>query len=219
MKILVIADEESKSLWDYYTPDKLEGVELIISCGDLSAAYLEFLVTMASCPLLYVPGNHDDKYVSSPPEGCINIDGRMYKYKGIRIFGLGGSMKYKDGPYMYTESQMRRRIWRSKSSFLINGGFDILVTHAPARGYGDMSDLPHKGYECLNTLLGICHPSYMLHGHVHAAYMSGFKRETPHPSGTVIINAYDKYIFDFNENSRHTIRRMLLFRNLLGRFI
>lgn len=30
MKILAVADEECKALWDYFTPDKLEGVELII---------------------------------------------------------------------------------------------------------------------------------------------------------------------------------------------
>lgn len=50
MKILAVADIESKSLWDYYTPDKLSGVELMISCGDLSPKYLEFLVTMGNCP-------------------------------------------------------------------------------------------------------------------------------------------------------------------------
>ena len=52
MKILAIADQESRSLWDYYTPDKLEGVDLIISCGDLSPRFLEFLVTLGNVPLL-----------------------------------------------------------------------------------------------------------------------------------------------------------------------
>ena len=47
MKILAVADEECKALWDYFTPDKLEGVELIIACGDLSRHYLEYLATMA----------------------------------------------------------------------------------------------------------------------------------------------------------------------------
>lgn len=49
MKILAVADEECKALWDYFTPDKLEGVELIIACGDLSRHYLEYLATMAPC--------------------------------------------------------------------------------------------------------------------------------------------------------------------------
>ena len=43
MKILVIADEEVKSLWDYYDREKTKDVDLIISCGDLKPQYLEFL--------------------------------------------------------------------------------------------------------------------------------------------------------------------------------
>ena len=69
MKILAIADEECKALWDYFTPDKLEGVELIIACGDLSRHYLEYLATMAPMPVLYVHGNHDESYDLLPPQG------------------------------------------------------------------------------------------------------------------------------------------------------
>ena len=36
LKILVISDEESVSLWDYFDKSKLEGIDLIISCGDLA---------------------------------------------------------------------------------------------------------------------------------------------------------------------------------------
>ena len=207
MKILAIADEESKALWDYFTPDKHDGVGLIISCGDLSAAYLEFLVTMGSCPVLYVPGNHDQAYVSRPPEGCVNIDGRVYNYNGIRILGLGGSLEYKAGHYMYTEGMMRLRLMKTYPWVLMNGGVDIVVTHAPPRGWGDLEDLPHRGFECFNRMLYLYRPVYMLHGHVHASYMSGFKRERRHPSGAVIINAYDRYIFDFKENDKNQSRK------------
>lgn len=37
MKILLLADEESKYLWDYFEKEKLDGIDLIISCGDLKA--------------------------------------------------------------------------------------------------------------------------------------------------------------------------------------
>ena len=198
MRILAVADEESRSLWDHYSPEKLEGIDLIISCGDLSAEYLEFLATMVKCPILYVPGNHDSKYVENPPGGCECIDGRVYKYKGVRIFGLGGSMKYKESPYMYTERQMHFRILRALPSILLNGGFDILVTHAPAKGHGDLADLPHRGYACFNKLLKRFRPAYMLHGHVHATY-GKFRRIIEHPSGTLIINAFDKYCFTIDE--------------------
>ena len=40
MKILLLADEESKYLWDFFEKEKLDGIDLIISCGDLKAEYL-----------------------------------------------------------------------------------------------------------------------------------------------------------------------------------
>lgn len=199
MKILVVSDEESKSLWNYYTPDKLEGVELILACGDLKREYLEFLVTMTNVPLYYVAGNHDKRFVENPPEGCICIDDRVVVYKGLRILGLGGSMRYKDGPYMYTEKEMKRRInnIKLKGKIKRHKGVDILVTHAAAKGYGDMNDLPHLGFECFNEFLEKYKPKYMLHGHVHSSYTAGkFKRETEHPSGTKIINCFEKYFLE-----------------------
>ena len=109
MKILVVSDCESRYLWDYYTPDKLEGIDLILSCGDVKASYLSFLATFAHCPVLYVRGNHDDRYEQEPPLGCICIDGDLYEYNGLRILGLGGSMRYNNGVNQYTEKEMNRR--------------------------------------------------------------------------------------------------------------
>ena len=31
MRILAVSDEESKYLWDYYEPEKLHGIDLIIA--------------------------------------------------------------------------------------------------------------------------------------------------------------------------------------------
>ena len=59
MKILALADEESPYFWDYFTPDRLAGVDLVLSCGDLNSQYLSFLATYSHAPILYVQGNHD----------------------------------------------------------------------------------------------------------------------------------------------------------------
>ena len=218
MKILVLADEESKYLWDFYTPDKLEGIDLIISCGDLRAEYLEFLVTMGKAPVLYVPGNHDSRYVDHPPEGCESVDGKIITVGGVRVLGFGGSMKYGVGPYMYSEKEMRKRIRKTKRAILRHSGFDILVTHAPARGYGDMDDIPHRGFECFNELLERCRPRYLLHGHVHATYGKRFKRVIDHPSGTRIINAYDRYILEFDETQKSDLSFKDIFKRLFISF-
>ena len=73
MKILLVSDEECLYLWDYYRPGRLDGIDLILSCGDLNAEYLSFLVTMGRAPVLYVHGNHDGGYDKHPPEGCTYI--------------------------------------------------------------------------------------------------------------------------------------------------
>ena len=192
MKILALADVENKGLWDFYEKEKLSGYDLIISCGDLDPVYLEFLESVTNIPLLFVHGNHDDKYDRKPPLGCTAIDDYIYYYNGLRILGLGGSIKYSAKKYMYTEKEMAKRIKKLKKKATLLGGIDILVTHAPPAGYGDLEDLPHKGFECFNDFLNEYRPKYLLHGHVHMNY-GRIERQTDHPSGTKIINCYDKY--------------------------
>jgi len=202
MKILAIADEPSKYYWDFFKKGRLDDIDLIISAGDLPSEYLSFLVTFAKCPLVYVTGNHDAKYVERPPEGCICIDEKVFVYNGVRIFGLGGSMRYNpNARFQYTENEMRARLLKSSPKLLRHKGIDIFVTHAPARGQGDMDDLPHRGFECFNTVLDKFKPQFMVHGHVHMNYGRKVARVTERGS-TKIINAYEKYIFEFDTRGR-----------------
>jgi uncharacterized protein len=114
MKILLVADIESQYIWDYFQDDRFKDIDLIISCGDVKAEFLAYLVTMIPVPLYYVPGNHNKRYLENPPEGCESIDGKIVVFKGIRILGLGGSRRYNDGPFQYTEKQMEKRIKKLK---------------------------------------------------------------------------------------------------------
>ncbi len=200
MNLMVIADEPAMALWDYYNPDLTKDLDLILSCGDLRPEYLEFLVTMANCPLLYVKGNHDESYASRPPLGCIDIDDTVYDFHGLRILGLGGSMRYREGAGMYSEKEMSSRIRRMKRKITRKNGFDILLAHAPAKGYGDLKDLPHRGFSCFNDLIGSYRPAYMLYGHVHASYDAAFQREIIHPAGTRMINGSGYYRFQIGDD-------------------
>ena len=195
MKILVVSDEECSALWDYYVPGRLSGYDLIISCGDLKADYLSFLVTMGRAPLLYVPGNHDGSYDTKPPEGCDCIDDHFVVYNGLRILGLGGCRKYHPGPHQYTEQQMRRRIRRLKYQLWRNKGVDIVVTHTPPEGLGDAEDPAHWGFAALRELLDQYHPQYLLHGHVHTTYGHDIPRVLEY-NGTQIINATERYVLE-----------------------
>lgn len=201
MKILVLADQKSKSLYEYYEPEKLEGVELIISCGDLDPGYLSFFATMCHGPLLYVRGNHDGGYEDQPPEGCICIEDDIYVHKGIRIMGLGGSMQYiPKASNQYTEREMKKRIRKMRWKLWKNKGFDILVTHAPAYQLNDMEDLPHRGFESFRLLMEKYSPKFFIHGHVHANYGGAFKRMDQY-GDTTVVNAYEYHMIEYPDQS------------------
>jgi len=195
VKLLLLSDVECRYLWDYYQPGRLDGIDLILSCGDLDAHYLSFLVTMGSAPLLYVHGNHDAGYAQHPPEGCDCIDGRLVTVGGLRILGLGGSMCYSGGAHQYTEKQMARRLMRLWPRLLCAGGVDLVLTHAPARGLGDSDALSHRGFRCFHKLLDTFHPRYLVYGHVHMNYGMDIPRTIQHGE-TTLINAYERYILE-----------------------
>lgn len=200
MKILLVADIESKFIWDHFDESAFRGVELILSAGDLKSVYLSYLVTMIHCPLYYVQGNHDTHYKQIPPDGCDCIDGELVTYKGLRILGLSGSMRYNKHPYesvppyQLTERQMYWKIKRVLPKVKKMNGFDILLTHSPAFGLGDGKDLPHTGFKTFLPLLDDYHPKYMVFGHMHMQFGKAprsFLYQT-----TTMLDAYGYAIID-----------------------
>jgi hypothetical protein len=188
-RILAVADEVDESLGGealaQLRPD------LVLSAGDLPFDYLEYLVTVLNVPLLYVPGNHDPdlrerrEELAWPPSiqpkdsgdpvgplGCTNVDGRIEDVAGIRVAGLGGSLRYREGPNQYTQREMRRRarrLRRQATAWGLRGrrGVDVLLTHAPPFGVGDEDDPAHRGFEALPELVERLSPKLLVHGHIH----------------------------------------------------
>lgn len=195
MRILAVADVEEAWLGSQELRRRLEGIDLIVSCGDLRASYLEFIADMARVPVAYVPGNHDSSYASRPPEGCVCLDGELRDYHGLRLMGLGGSVWYSNGSVGYTESEMGRRAARLVLLAQATGGVDLVVTHAPVAGYGDLDDRVHKGFACFDTMLERLQPGALVHGHVHTSY-GRVARRLEHPSGALIVNACGSQVFD-----------------------
>ena len=185
-RILAVADEVDQSL---YGPRLKElRPDLILGCGDLPFEYLEYLRAAAEVPLLYVHGNHDpslrphrvsaylpaEHSASSPPRavGCVNLEDRWKDEAGVRIAGLGGSIRYNDGYNQYTQAEMRGRVrrltrrtrfrrWRDGKPV------DIVIAHSPPLDCGDGDDRPHRGFSAFHRLIGRLEPQLMLHGHIH----------------------------------------------------
>lgn len=201
MKILLLADHAEPMLWEHLDRRRLEGIELILSCGDLPSEYLSFLTCFTDAPILYIHGNHDGKYETKPPEGCICIEDMVYLYKGIRILGLGGSMRYNQGPHQYSEKDMMRRIRRLRFRLWRTKGIDILLTHAPAYQLGDDSGLTHRGFEAFLHVIDQYAPKLMAHGHVHQSYRYDFQRVRQR-GNTQVVNAYGSYIFELDTSAK-----------------
>jgi len=112
MRILTISDVVEDRLYSIGLKDRFGGVDLVLSCGDLPAYYLEFIVSMLDVPLYYVLGNHPDETVvwsettrkarhhwgepvalqdstsedkPAGPDGCVNLDGRVINHRGLLI--------------------------------------------------------------------------------------------------------------------------------------
>ncbi|MFE0027787.1 metallophosphoesterase [Amycolatopsis sp. NPDC059021] len=186
-KALVVADEVDERLWTDAV--RAYSVDLVIGAGDLPYDYLEFLAGALDAPCVFVPGNHDpdlsgytrygglsmkDGFPTAwpGPAGGINADGRVVDVAGLRFAGLGGSVRYNDGPNQWTQWQQARRArrvvrragWRRRRD---GRGVDILLTHAPPRDLGDRPDPPHHGFDCLHRTVERLRPKWLLHGHIH----------------------------------------------------
>jgi len=100
------------------------------------------------------------------------VDGRIEDVGGIWVAGLGGSIRYREGPNQYTQKEMRRRARRLRRRVAVRGlrgrrGVDVLLTHAPPLGVGDEDDPAHRGFEALVELVERLSPKLLVHGHIH----------------------------------------------------
>lgn len=181
MKILTISDRVDELLYSPAIKHLCGDVDMVLSCGDVPYYYLEFIVSMLGGPLFYVIGNHanevQQRYAPKEewvyPAGCENIDGRVVRYRGLLLAGLGGSMRYNNNPYFqYTEREMAWKVWQLAPWLVLNrllyGRYlDILISHAPPAGIHDRPDLCHRGFRAFVTLMDRFRPRYLIHGHVH----------------------------------------------------
>ncbi|HEX6332234.1 MAG TPA: metallophosphoesterase [Actinomycetota bacterium] len=211
-RILAVADEPTPGL-----PDLLDArPDVILSCGDLPWDDLERMVDLVNAPLLFVPGNHDPALTAKAaplwptsiairdledppgPRGCTNVDGRIEDAGGLRIAGLGGSIRYRPGPHQYTQAQMARRarkLARAARRKRRRDGraVDVVISHSPPKGLGDEDDAAHEGFEALHTLVARLRPALLLHGHIHPY---GFPKPDRHLGDTQVINVVPFMVID-----------------------
>ncbi|WP_367132176.1 metallophosphoesterase [Saccharothrix sp. HUAS TT1] len=212
-KVLAVADEVVERLWTEQV--RRHDVDLVVAAGDLPFDYLEFLADALDRPCVFVPGNHDADLTgyadvrglwtraglpaSWPgPVGGVNADLRVVDVAGLRIAGLGGSIRYSGGPNQWTEREQARRLrrvlrtarWRRWRD---GRGVDVLLTHSPPLGCGDEPDPPHRGFACLRDAVARLRPPLMLHGHIHP---HGAVKEDRVLGSTRVVNVVGYKVLD-----------------------
>ena len=196
MKILSVADTVVKTLLEPVGGGPaISDIELILSCGDLPPEYLSSLRSRYEVPLLYVLGNHDIRYGTSPPVGCSLIDRRIVHVGKLKIVGFSGSRWYNGNINQYTEEQMADFIRRLRFSLWRSRGVDLVVTHAPPRYIHDAEDLCHRGFRSFRLFIDKYQPRHLIHGHIHALFADEAERTTT-VNSTSVTNCYGYHIFE-----------------------
>lgn len=194
-RILAVSDVVDPLVYSDRISDRFGNVDLVLSCGDLPASYLDYIVSMLNVPLYGVRGNHDQRPGAGEGEGTAFVDlhGRVVRIHGLLIAGLAGSRRYNDGPNQYGELGMRRLAARLLPRLLYNRArrgryLDILVTHAPPRHVHDQPDRTHQGFATFRWFLRTFRPRYHLHGHIHVYTPRTATRSRYHD--TIVLNVY-----------------------------
>ena len=201
VKILAVCDEVEPRLYGSHKgPVQLQTTpEIMISCGDLPAYYLDYLVSKLDVPLYAVHGNHDIAPPLVGSEGFNGCGAHWIGGRGVRtpggllLAGFDGSLRYSTGAYQSSQAEMQSAVrclvpWMMLNRVRYGRFLDVLVTHAPPRGIHDQPDRCHTGFDAFNWLIRNFKPRYHLHGHVHL-----YDRRTPtltRVGETDVINVY-----------------------------
>lgn len=201
MRILAISDRVVPTLYAPGIHRVVGKVDLILSCGDLPAYYIDYIASTLDVPCYLVQGNHaagaefeEEDRLLSPPRHPMDIHGRILQRQGLIIAGLEGSIRYNRNPrFQYTQAEMWVNTWRLAPTLAWNRArygrsLDILVTHSPPAGIHDARDRAHQGFESFLWLMRTFKPRYLLHGHKHV-YRHDEVTQTQYHQ-TTVINVY-----------------------------
>ncbi|GGR38732.1 metallophosphoesterase family protein [Deinococcus ruber] len=199
-KVLVLADYVHPYVYRNGFPSGLPEVDLVLAAGDLPGYYLEFLATQLPAPVVYVPGNHENEYITEgdtriAARGVINAHGRVVEVAGLRVAGWGGVPKYRESKEgQYTDFQARWGL--GLLAMRARKDVDIFLTHAPPPGPHAGKDHAHRGCESIQQFMERRHPKLVVHGHIHEYEGKKFEY-TDTVSGARVVNAYGYHILDF----------------------
>lgn len=212
LRVLAVSDEVDQRIYSSSIRERMGDVDMVVSCGDLPASYLEFLTDALHREVYYVLGNHAEEItrvgvqgVPRHPEGCTNVGFKVVRdsMSGLIIAGLPGSPRYSDGdPVQFTEFQMIWHMLRMAPKLIWNRirhgrALDLLVTHAPPRDVGDREDEAHRGFVSMHRFIRWAKPRWHLHGHIHLYDRSIDPSQELYDTSIINVYPYQRLDLDF----------------------
>jgi len=199
MKVLSLSDKTFEHIYSPGVRERYKDVDLVLGCGDLPYYYLEYLVDQLDAPVFFVRGNHDAKIEYAEhgerrgPWGVVDLHQRVVHQDGLLLAGFEGCVRYRRGPFMYSQGEMWWKVLvmlpRLMWNLLRHGRMlDVLISHAPPRHLGDRPDWAHNGFGAFRFLLWLARPAFHVHGHIHLDDRNEERRIRY--GKTTIINTY-----------------------------
>lgn len=194
-KFLCVSDVELLNKMDEdLLKEKFKDIDFIMSAGDVSNQYLDYLVSVLNKDLIMVNGNHV-YHQGHSLEFAKVIDGKGIKYKGLRILGLDGCRVYSFQKHQYTERQMKWKIL--KNIFFLLGGVDIVLSHTSPEGIHDVDDGVHNGFKIFNKIIKHFKPRLWIHGHIHLHNFMAY--QDTNIGNTMVSNTFGYRVFIFEK--------------------
>jgi Icc-related predicted phosphoesterase len=218
MNILSLSDRVIDHIYSQSVKDRYPDIDLVLGCGDLPYYYLEFVVDVLNVPVFYVRGNHaplkefSEHGEREAPWGATNLHRRTVNHKGLLLAGFEGSVRYRPGPFQYTQFEMWLMVFAMIPKLIINrvlfGRYlDVLISHTSPWRVNDQEDLAHHGFKAFRWLLKVFKPAYHFHGHIHN-YEGNKNHETKFQESRVINTyQYRRTTIDLDELREQRMRK------------
>jgi len=172
LKILAVSDVALPHMQDAtYLQRTFHDVDLLVSCGDMPASYLDYISSVLNVCLYFVRGNHDENYIERRPGGD-DLHRRIVRFGPFSFLGFEGSIRYNRGRVQYTDGEMFAYVLRLVPRLLVlrsirGYSVDVVVAHSPPQSIHDIpDDRAHRGFKAFRYLMAWGRPRYLLHGHV-----------------------------------------------------
>lgn len=136
-------------------------IDVCLLLGDLSLRDVEVVKErIGNTPVYGVLGNHDG-FELYDMCGIENIHGKVVEINGVRIAGIGGSLKYKDSPMPLLTDEESIEIAEKMEAA------DILISHDSPKFLHGSNDFAHSGLQGITRYCEKYSVPLNIHGHHH----------------------------------------------------